>query len=198
MLAWLLQWDTQVFYLINTKWANGVFDVIMPIVTSARNWLLPVALGSIMLIWRGGRNGRITVLLICAAAATTDMVSYRILKPLVARPRPSHALADARVLTTRGGQFGFPSNHAGNIAAAMTITAAAYPPLRWGCVAVAALIAFSRVYVGVHYPLDVIAGVLLGATCALGWLWKQAEQRTLPQFLSAAWQQRLARRSRRM
>ena len=62
--------------------------------------------------------------------------------------------------------FSFPSGHATVAFASATILALAVPRLRWPLFALAALIAFSRVYVGVHYPGDVLAGAVLGVGIA--------------------------------
>ncbi len=92
-----------------------------------------------------------------AAALLTDLV-----KALAERPRPA-----GDVLVVVPGSYSFPSGHAATAFAAATVVALLHPRLRWPALGLAALVALSRVYLGVHYPLDVLAGALLGAV--VGW-----------------------------
>ena len=172
MLEFILYLDTQLFYLLNTTIANGFFDVVMPFVTNKRNWIVPLAFVLGGMLVAGTKKTRIAVLILILSVATADMLCYRILKPVFNRPRPSHALEDARVLGKKGGSRGFPSNHAANITAAMIVFASVYRRRKWqvGFFSIAALVSFSRIYVGVHYPLDVLAGAAVGAGCGLLWL----------------------------
>lgn len=163
MLETFLELDTELFYFFNATIANDFFDVLMPVITNKKTWIVPlIALGLGMLI-KGSKKARIAVIIALLAVAQADLLCYRILKPLVGRPRPSRALEDARVLGRRGGRHGFPSNHAANITAAMTVFAYFYRRFLYGFLSIAVLISFSRIYVGVHYPLDVIAGMMIGA-----------------------------------
>jgi membrane-associated phospholipid phosphatase len=103
------------------------------------------------------------VLAIVLAHVTVDVV----LKPALARSRPFDAILDARVVGARPTTYSFPSGHAAAAAAGAFVTSLMLPragALLW---LLAALIAISRVYVGVHYPLDVIAGAALGAGVAV-------------------------------
>jgi undecaprenyl-diphosphatase len=85
-----------------------------------------------------------------------------VLKPAVARARPFEAVADVRVVGYRPVTYSFPSGHAASAFAGAFIVILMLPRARLALWALAALVAASRVYIGVHYPLDVIAGVLVG------------------------------------
>jgi len=85
-----------------------------------------------------------------------------VIKPLVGRARPFHAMAGVRVVGYHPVTYSFPSGHAASAFAGAYIVACMLPRARGWLWALAALIAVSRVYIGVHYPLDVAAGALVG------------------------------------
>jgi undecaprenyl-diphosphatase len=89
------------------------------------------------------------------------------LKPLVARPRPFVSAPDIEVIGPRPIDRSFPSGHAATAFAGAYVLSEVVTSARICWWALAALIAFSRVYLGVHYPLDVIGGSLVGCVC--GW-----------------------------
>jgi undecaprenyl-diphosphatase len=89
------------------------------------------------------------------------------LKEWIERDRPPVADPDPAPLVDLPATFSFPSGHATVSFACATTLALAVPRLRWPLYTLAALISFSRVYVGVHYPLDVLAGAVLGVAIAI-------------------------------
>ena len=91
------------------------------------------------------------------------------IKPAIARLRPSHALGDTiNILIGKGGKYGFVSAHAANIFCATTILAYFYNRWKKVLLFLAISVSISRVYVGVHYPGDVLFGGLYGYSIA--WL----------------------------
>ena len=162
MLNSLLLLDERLFVLLNARWHCGVLDVVMPFVTNLDNWRLPILLALLALVLFGGARGRWAALLAVLALALGDQVSSHWLKPLVGRTRPCHVVEPLRLLVSCSGSFSFPSSHATNIAASMTIFALFYRRLTGVFAFLAFLVGYSRVYVGVHYPFDVLAGWLLG------------------------------------
>ena len=98
----------------------------------------------------------------------TDAIASQILKPFFGRIRPSHELAETvRLLVGKGGKLSFPSNHAANSITFAIITAFFYSKTKIVLYLIAGLIAFSRIYVGVHYPGDVLCGLLFGSIIGL-------------------------------
>jgi len=90
------------------------------------------------------------------------------LKALIERPRPPVRYPEPKTLVPVPHDASFPSGHAATSFAAATMLSFAFPRLAPFLYVLAAAVAFSRVYVGVHYPLDVIAGAALGVLIAVG------------------------------
>ena len=171
MLETLLHYDQQVFYYINRTLANKPLDIIIPLINNEKIWLIPAVVLVATVLVRGGKKARMVFLGVLIAVLATDFICFRLLKPAIGRKRPSHALADARVLEGRRSTMGFPSNHAANVAAAATFLAYYYRRLVIPGVVIAAAVAFARVYAGVHYPLDVVCGAAIGAAVSLLLIW---------------------------
>jgi undecaprenyl-diphosphatase len=106
------------------------------------------------------------LLLTVVAIALADWTATA-LKAIVDRPRPFVRDPEPKVLVPRPHDASFPSGHAATSFAAATILSFAFPKAAPAFFILAAAVAYSRVYVGVHYPLDVIAGAALGAAVAI-------------------------------
>lgn len=161
------RWDTACFYIINLGTQNGFFDLIMPVLSDVKLWRWPLVGAAVLTAIGGGRKARVTVLLALVVLVLGDQLSSRLLKPLISRLRPSHALEGVRLLMGRGSRYGFPSSHATNIFAIWTILAVRYRKAGPYLLVIPVAVAYSRIYVGRHYPLDVIGGMILGILCAL-------------------------------
>ncbi len=167
-VQFLLRWDTKFFYLINRGTQNAFFDLIMPVLSDFDLWRWPLLAVTVGVVIFGNRSARITILVTLAAVAISDQLSSGLLKPLVSRSRPSHVLEGARLLAGRGGRYGFPSSHAANIFAAWIVPALRHSRLKYALAVIPLAVAYSRIYVGVHYPLDVIGGACVGLTVGAG------------------------------
>ncbi len=159
--------DTNLFFLLNTKAQNVVFDFLMPILTNLDYWRIPLILLAISLLVFGKKRERIAVLLLVFGITLSDQVCNSLLKPLVARARPCNVLENVHLLVDCTKALSFPSSHATNIFTGMILFSFVYRKLSVPFLLIAALVAYSRVYVGVHYPFDVLAGTILGFLCAL-------------------------------
>ncbi len=172
--------DKKIFFLINHGIANALLDSAMPFLSSrGYSLLIPFI---IYLFWTASkedhkRSGfdipavlKIAAVSICAVLLS-DWLGNE-LKNAIMRMRPCKALEDVRLLVGCTSSGSLPSNHAANsFSYASTlfyltrnrigIVGRLYP------LALASLVALSRVYVGVHYPSDIIAGALLGTTVSL-------------------------------
>ncbi len=166
----MLEIDKKLFHFFNDTLSNPFFDQFMPWVTDLhKNPIALMVLSGVILIWLYRKRWKFfpVFLGLTFCVASTDIVSYRVLKPLFKRQRPPAIETEIQLRTDRFAGYGFPSNHAANNFAAATFLSHCYPALKWIYYPVAAFIAFSRVYVGVHYPLDVIFGSLLGLVFGL-------------------------------
>ncbi len=163
MLDKILEIDKSLMVFLNKSISNSFFDFVMPIITS-KDFL--TAIGVALIIFLGffcGKRGKITLLVLLFAAGMSDAICAQIIKPWVGRVRPSHEFIDCiNLLVKKGGKWSFPSNHAANSFAFATVLSYFYERKKFILFIFASIIAFSRVYVGVHYPLDILFGALTG------------------------------------
>jgi undecaprenyl-diphosphatase len=165
--------DTRAFEIVNGKLHNPVLDVVMPFLTTQEHWYPILAGLAIALIVWGGKRGRMAAAMLVIAVALADQVSCSILKPIFSRARPPLALpADhVRLLVHTSEAFSFPSAHAANSFAMASVVAWRLKRLAPLAYAIAAVVAYSRVYVGIHYPLDVIGGAVVGIVAGRVAIW---------------------------
>ena len=163
MIDKIVEIDKQMMVFLNKTISNPIFDFIMPIITD-QNFLVFSALILIgYLAYYGGKRGRITIVVLLIAAGFSDAICFQIIKPWVGRIRPSHEFYEyINLLVSKGGKYSFPSNHAANSFVFATVLSYFYDKNRISLYILASTIAFSRVYVGVHYPLDIIFGSVIG------------------------------------
>ncbi len=165
----LINIDHAIFHFINDSIANPILNWIIPIVTNENNIAVPLVLFWLWLLFYKGKRGKIAAVLLLLTVILTDVIAAQIIKPWIGRIRPSHAMLDnINLLVSRGGKYGFVSNHAANTMAAATIIGYFYKKWKSVVITISIIVGFSRVYVGVHYPFDVIGGWLFGY--ALAWV----------------------------
>jgi undecaprenyl-diphosphatase len=164
----ILRLDKKLFVLLNTSFSNSLFDFLFPYITDFDTWVLP----AIVLIYFFYKKENTKALYVLALSiilvCITDPLCVRIIKHAFNRLRPSHPdvyIESARYLVGRKASLSFPSAHAMNIFAQATLFTLFYKDKWVYFMSFASLIGFSRIYVGVHYPLDVFGGAALGALC---------------------------------
>ena len=147
----------------NKSIANFLFDLIMPVITS-KDFLSGI--GILLIFYLAvfcGKKGRIAILVLIFAAGLSDAICAQIIKPWAGRIRPSHEFNEfINLLVSKGGKWSFPSNHAANSFAFATVLSYFFEQKKLALFTLASIIAFSRVYVGVHYPLDILCGAIIG------------------------------------
>jgi len=167
MIGWLESLDIALFRFLNTTVWHPVVDPVMVAITSQDRWYAVLFGGWLAMIIWGGRRGRLAAVMTILAVTLSDQLSSGLLKPLVGRVRPCNALPldEIRLLVRQSRAFSFPSSHAANSLSMATVLTWRYPRFAPLVFAIAAIIAYSRVYVGVHYPFDSVVGALLGFLC---------------------------------
>lgn len=173
--SWLNQWDTWLFLKVNTVWTNSFLDDVFPWWRNANTWI-PLYLFLVLLALMNFKQKAIPwILFAVITVVLTDQASSTLLKHWVARPRPCREdfLAGQMRLLLDGcsGGYSFTSSHAANhFGFAMFVyMSTMHVCKKWGWLFFlwAATISYGQVYVGVHYPLDVLCGGLLG--CGIGY-----------------------------
>ncbi len=163
--------DVSLFRFINSSFSNSFFDWLMPWASNPPGLVALLLLVCLALLWKGGARGRLCVLMLALALVLGNWLICDSLKHAVARLRPFQALADVHLRAGPGGSFSMPSSHAANWFSAVVILLVYYRRTIWWTLPSALLVCLSRVYNGVHYPSDVLAGALLGAGYGAGVLW---------------------------
>jgi undecaprenyl-diphosphatase len=167
MLDTFMAWDEHMFRLVNESWVTPTLDQVMPFVTDARNYVILFVVTAIILVVVGRLHGLHLLVLTVVSIVVADALGNHVLKLFFQRSRPCAALEGVRLLIGCTSSASFPSNHAINASVLATLVTLSIPRLWLPAMALALLVGYSRIYVGVHYPLDVLVGSGLGIVVAL-------------------------------
>lgn len=173
MLELVNSYDHIAMLLLNFgEYHTPCLDFFFFMVSQIAVWI-PVVLVFLFTIFKNkGREGFLILGVVVILFLLCDQISSGLLKPLLARPRPSHdpsiETALSYVFNYKGGAFGFPSSHAANsfgfaVFSALLLRNRFYTvvSLIW-----AILCSYSRIYLGVHFPCDILVGTIIGVAIA--------------------------------
>ena len=165
-------WDVALFRAVHLGLHQSWLDPVMRALSSPGVFKIPLlALLGVAFLLKG-RRGWIGLGILALTIASSDQMASKVLKPMVARTRPSVELPEARPFFGVRHSWAFPSAHAANFFAAAPIVGAVIPQAGIAAYVVAGAVSISRVYVGDHWPSDVLGGAALGLL--LGFLGRKA------------------------
>ena len=173
MMQTVLQWDTSLMHWINSGWSNAFFDWLMPAVRNKYLWLPLYIFSAAWVIFNFTRKQCLVAILFAILAVfASDTISSKLIKNNVQRPRPCQVSSLAVIQRVNcGSGFSFTSSHAANhfCAAALIVTVFGHFMGKWRHLwwLWAILVSVAQVYVGLHYPLDILGGAVLGVIVGL-------------------------------
>ncbi|BAU27942.1 undecaprenyl-diphosphatase [Aneurinibacillus soli] len=157
----LLSFDRWLFYWLNTQLYSPVLDPLMILATRISDKGIFWFIVAFVLLWQRRRLGLrpgVTLLVGIGIGGVLE----NIFKPLISRPRPPLVEDTVRQLVELPISHSFPSGHAVSSFVSMYVLYRLFPRTLWWALPCALIMSYSRIYVGVHYPLDVVAGALIG------------------------------------
>ena len=170
----LIALDRELFFFLN-RFHAGWLDTIIFYLTKTVVWIPLYAILLYLIIENFRKKSWIPILCVVLCLVCTDQISSSVMKPNIERVRPTHVpMFEGKVHTVngyKGGKFSFPSSHAANsFGIAIFTFLLLRNAYRWlGYMFLwAAVFSYTRIYLGVHYPGDIIAGALVGLF--FGWL----------------------------
>jgi undecaprenyl-diphosphatase len=172
MLEFLENIDQKLFLLIN-GWHNPAVDSFMFYITDTEFWFPFYGLLLIFLVWKLKWKAIPVVAFVLITVGLSDLITSQFMKPFFQRLRPCHEpelMNLVHIVDGCGKKYGFASGHASNSFALATFLWVSlrhtFKPVFW-IFAWSMLVSYSRIYVGEHYPGDVIAGALVGSISAI-------------------------------
>ena len=164
-MEWIKEWDANILLWIQEHCRmEGLNELVIFITHLGDAGILWIALGFILLAYRKTRRTGVCTL---SALVISFLVNNVFLKNVIARQRPYEAIESLNRIIEAQSDYSFPSGHTANSIVAATVIFLMLPKkYSWTFLLLAILISISRLYVGVHYPTDVICGMLTGVIIA--------------------------------
>ena len=168
-MNWIVELDTALLRLFNLELTHPLLDRFIPPFSHFDVWKIPLIILLILIVIKERLKGVLIVVGLGLTILLSEAMSTMVVKELVDRIRPCHIHEWVRLIEGYCPKSpAFTSSHATNIVASITFLSFFFPRrLFFATVPLAILVCYSRIYLGVHYPLDVFGGAILGAGC--GW-----------------------------
>jgi len=176
--------DINLFYLINRGGKNSLFDLVMPILSDMKYFYIPLALLWVFMVAKKNLKTRMIAVTILLLITASDLVNSRVLKPVFGRAKPYYTISNIHYYNNttwtitsklekaiKTKKYAFPSSHATNLFAAAFFLSYYYPKFFPFFYLIAIMVGYSRIYLGEHYPFDVIAGGIEGTLFGLIFVW---------------------------
>lgn len=182
MIDQIVHIDQEIFLAINQGLSNPVFDWLLPILRNPYTWAPLYLFLVIFFIKTYGKTGILIVVMTLATFGASDAISSHVIKKTVKRVRPCNDIEfkeDVNIRVRCGSGFSFTSSHATNHFALaffwIVLFRRKWKHAMWLCITWATLISLSQIYVGVHYPFDILCGAILGILIGLttGYIFKK-------------------------
>jgi len=166
--------DRWLFEIVNVQMSTPFLDMFFHPLSN--KWVIRFLVVFFMFMFFSLGNVRLRwVLVLCGASLVVTDVSVSIMKEVFARARPCNAMEDIIILAKCSESFSFPSRHTADIFSMAVILSALYARYALWFMAIAVYVGFSRIYLGMHYPFDVMAGIFVGSSVGIAFLWVDAK-----------------------
>lgn len=171
----VLHWDRVIQRYVNLDMISSVNDQLMSLWSARWPWFVIVLSFAVPFIRQKNWSKIYAIAWVGLTIGVSDAIAHNLLKPWFGRIRPCRLEGLVRVVEGCSGYYSFPSNHAGNAAVFATLWLLLFSRFQGGLAVLCALvIGLSRVYLGVHYPTDILGGFVWGTSLALlsYFIWK--------------------------
>ncbi len=159
------QFDVYLFTQLNSVFTHPILDKVIPILTDLHKQIAFWVFIALILVYGMSKaflKSMLVILGVGMSFAITDSFSHHLVKANFQRPRPEAAGLSPVLRTHSHSGYSFPSNHTANCFGIASFLGFIFPALRGLLLGVALLIGYSRIYVGVHYPSDILGGAIIG------------------------------------
>jgi undecaprenyl-diphosphatase len=187
--------DVNLFKIINAHHTSFLDGFFLFVSYAGSAWVI-IPLFFVFVLWRTPKKRRVYILVIAAAALSINAICNAVIKQSVGRERPAFYFSSPKTTSSTeeersyevhivGGvlhDHSFPSGHTNTIFAVATLIVFAFGMKLWPTFLAAMIVAYSRVYLGAHFPLDTLAGACLGIVIVLS-VWHSAAIVTSRKFV---------------